>query len=1267
MSEKVYRCFVEKRPGFDVEAKALQSELSDVLGIMSLNIRIFNRYDIQNLTQDCWSSVKNTVLSEPMCDICFEDNLPSLKDGVKVLCVEPLPGQFDVRSDSCEQCFQMLLGGERPVVSAAKVFVIENTNDTDFERIKAYIINPLESREVSMDKPETLIRTENKKPENVPEIQGFIKLDIAELKAVLLRYELAMSLEDLILVQKYFISKQREPTLAELRVIDTYWSDHCRHTTFGTIIEFVDIQDKRVQKAYDLFLSVNGNKPITLMSVATASMRYLKEQDKLPMLDVSEENNACTVRVKAEFKFGKEDWLLFFKNETHNHPTEIEPFGGASTCIGGAIRDPLSGRAYVYQAMRITGSGDPTKPIEDTLPGKLPQRKLTVTAAEGYSSYGNQIGLATGYVKEIYHNGYIAKRLETGAVVGAAPLSSVRRESPEPGDVVVLLGGRTGRDGIGGATGSSKTHDVKTVSESASEVQKGNAPEERKLQRLFRNPDVTRLIKRCNDFGAGGASVAIGELSDGVEIDLDAIPVKYDGLTGTELAISESQERMAAVVSKADLQALLQHAEIENIEASVIARVTDNKCLTMIWRGQKIVDIDRIFLDTNGAERYASVYVPSTIGTEVQPSDIPRSDISLLKTPPSDISLSDKVIQLAGDLNFCSQKGLMERFDSSIGAASVFMPYGGKYALTETQVMAALLPAKGTSTASVMAYGFDPYFTESDPFGGSAYAVVTSIAKLIASGVCLNTIHLSLQEYFPRVNNNAARWGLPFSALLGAFSAQMGLGIAAIGGKDSMSGSFGDMDVPPTLISFAVGVQNAAYLISPEFKSAGHPVYLLETPLSSDGLPDYDVLRVMWEKYTALCLDGKILSAWACETGGIYGGILKMSLGNMVGFSETRCTGNGDDVPLERQWGSIIFEAAEVLEGLNFVETQSNEFYSVKPFLKKSCFKLLGHTLSVPTLTFREISIPLTKLSKIWESTLESIFPVKTEQSGNVPIIIDKRRASPYRGDTFVSPKAVLPVFPGTNCEYDTAAAIEKAGGRAEIVLVRNLTPQMLKSSVIELEKAIKSAQMVIFPGGFSGGDEPDGSGKFIVSLFRNQQLTDVIHDLLENRDGLILGICNGFQALIKLGLLPYGKIKTMTADCPTLTFNRIGRHQSRYVRTCVSSVLSPWLSKCKPGEIYLQPVSHGEGRFTVSPETCNTLVANGQIAFQYVDDNGVPSMDITYNPNGSDLAVEGICNPDGRILGKMAHSERYGDYVAKNIPGNKYLPLFEGGVNYFK
>ncbi|MCL2088324.1 MAG: phosphoribosylformylglycinamidine synthase [Oscillospiraceae bacterium] len=1229
MIQKVYRCYTEKRQGHDVAANAVQTELEEVLGLDGITLRLFNRYDLQNLPCDRWEDVVSVILSQPMSDLCYDQELPALPDGTRLLCVEPIPGQFDVRADSCEQSVQMLLGGHRPVVRTAKVYALGGVDDRDLCRIKDYLINPLECREASADRPETLLETDSIVPDDIPVIDGFTEMDRDSLCDLSVSLGLAMSMDDLVMIQRYFAEENRLPTLTELRVIDTYWSDHCRHTTFNTVIESAEIQDSRVQKAYDLFLSTNGDRPVTLMNMATAAMRHLGKQGKLPMLDLSEENNACTLRINAEFEHGSEDWLLFFKNETHNHPTEIEPFGGASTCIGGAIRDPLSGRAYVYQGMRISGAGDPRKPYKDTLPGKLPQRKLTRTAAEGFSSYGNQIGLATGYVRELYHDGYIAKRLEAGAVVGAAPASWVYRDTPAAGDVVVILGGRTGRDGIGGATGSSKTHGAGTVSECASEVQKGNAPEERKLQRLFRNPAVTALIKRCNDFGAGGAAVAIGELADGVEIDLDIIPVKYQGLGGTELAISESQERMAAVVAEGDLPALLKHAESENIEAVAAAKITAERRLVMMWRGQKIVDIKREFLDTNGAERYSSVYVPAAPDRESRQEQT-----------------ADSLLRLAADLGFCSQKGLVERFDSSIGAASVLMPFGGKHALTETQVMAALLPATGAKTASVMAYGFDPHFTESDPFAGSAYAVVTSVAKLIAIGVGLDTIHLSLQEFFPRLNDSPARWGRPFSAMLGAFSAQMGLGTAAIGGKDSMSGSFGDLDVPSTLISFAAGTARAERLLSPEFKNPYNPVYLLETPMTSDGLPDYAALKNLWAKYTALCYSGRVLSAWACETGGVYGGIIKMALGNMIGF-----IGNPESDSQDRHWGSIIFEAREEIEELE--ESQG--------------IRLLGYTQTLPTLTFVRHEIPLKTLRSAWEDTLEGVFPTKTADSGEAPMITDNRRAAPYVGTRFARPKAVIPVFPGTNCEYDTAAAIERAGGRYEFVLIKNLTPDMLRDSVAELEDAILSAQMLVFPGGFSGGDEPDGSGKFIVSLFKGGRLTDAVCDLLQNRDGLILGICNGFQALIKLGLLPYGKIMPMTADCPTLTFNRIGRHQSKYVRTRVSSVMSPWLSRCNTGEVYLQPISHGEGCFTASAEALEQLKNQGQIAFQYTDYDGNPSMDTGHNPNGSVWAVEGICSPNGRILGKMAHTERYGEYTAINIPGGKYLPLFAGGVEYYK
>ena len=1231
MSGHVYRCFVEKCSGFDIPSQSLQHEWAKILRLPCVSVRLFNRYDVQNLPHDQWSSVINTIFSEPMSDRCYEENLPPLAEGTRLLCVEPLPGQYDIHADTCEQCIQMLCGGQRPTVRTAQVYAIENVDDAGFNRIKAYLINPVECREASLDKPKTLLDGTLQPPEDVPVLEGFITLNAEALDSLLHRLGLAMSMSDLRMIQDYFNEEHRDPTLTELRMLDAYWSDHCRHTTFNTIIESADIQDERVKKAYEMFMSVNGDKPVTLMNIATAAMRCFSQRGELPYLDISAENNACTVRVRAQFAHGQEDWLLFFKNETHNHPTEVEPYGGAGTCLGGAIRDPLSGRAYAYQSMRITGAGDPRKPIEETLPGKLPQRKLTLTAASGFSAYGSQIGLAAGYVKEIYHEGYIAKRMEAGAMVAAAPQSWVRRGQPAPGDVVVLLGGRTGRDGIGAAAGSSKTHSTSTVSECAAEVQKGSAQEERKLQRLFRKPAVTTLIKRCNDFGAGGASVAIGELADGVEILLDAIPAKYPGLDGTELALSESQERMALVVAERDLPTLVHLAEAENLETAVVARITEDRRLVMKWRDKKIVDISRDFLNKNGAARFTTVCVP--------PCRPKSREYSAAQSPDTG---AEKLFQLASGLNFCSQKGLVERFDASIGAASIFVPYGGKYERTETQVMAALLPGRNAQIASVMAYGFDPSFTEEDPFGGSAFAVVSSIAKLVAAGVALETIHLTFQEYFPRVNDDPVRWGLPFAAMLGAFSAQMGLNIAAVGGKDSMSGSFDNLDVPPTLISFAVGVAEAPQLISPEFKKAGHPVSLLETPLDADGLPDYAALRTVWENFTELCRSGKVLSAWVCERGGVYGGIMKMGFGNEIGFS-----GEADEAFFDNAWGSIIFESSEVQNG----------------------FRLLGHTQAEPVLNFGGVSVPLAELRTAWESPLESVFPVKAEQSGDAPLITDQRTGIGVQRSPWVpvaKPRAVIPVFPGTNGEYDTASALDRAGGIAEVLLIRNRTPEMLSESIAELEKAIASAQMLIFPGGGSGGDDPGGSSKYIVSLFCNVRLTDAVHDLLQKRDGLILGINQGFQALLKLGLLPGGRIAPITAESPTLTLNRIGRHQARYVTTRVASVVSPWMSLCVPGDMHVQPVSHSEGRFAATADVLNVLKENGQIVSQYVDHTGQPSMDIAYNPSGSVWAVEGLCSADGRVLGKMTHAERSGELTAKNIYGNQCLPLFASGVRYF-
>ena len=1251
MSNKVFRCYVEKRPGFDVPTKAVQSELSETLKMPHITVRIFNRYDISGLPEDKWQYVINTVLSEPVSDIYYEETLPELPGDALKLYIEPLPGQFDMRADSCEQCIQMLLGGERPIVKTATVYAIGGISDAEFAKVKSYLINPLEYRETSDGKSAALSRNDGPTPDDVPTIEGFISMDDAALEALRTDLELAMSLADLKLFRDYFKSEGREPMLSELRVVDTYWSDHCRHTTFNTIIASTDIKDPRVSEAYDLFLKVNGEKPPTLMNIATAVTRHLRGRGMLPLYDLSEENNACTVHVKAEFEDGEEDWMLFFKNETHNHPTEIEPFGGASTCIGGAIRDPLSGRSYVYQAMRITGSGDPRMPIEDTLPGKLPQRKITVTAAQGFSSYGNQIGLATGLVKELYHPGYIAKRMEVGAVVGAAPKSYVRRERPAPGDIVVLLGGRTGRDGIGGATGSSKTHNIETVNERASEVQKGNAPEERKIQRLFRDPKVTKLIKRCNDFGAGGVSVAIGELADGLKINLDVVPVKYEGLNGTELAISESQERMAVVIAEQDKDELLRYAAAENIEATVVAEITEQSRLVMSWRGQTIVDIDRAFLDTNGAERFTNIYVPEAAAEPDEQKQV----------------TADELMALCGDLNFCSQKGLLEHFDNSIGAASVFMPYGGKYSLTETQVMSALLPAKGVRTASVMSFGFDPYRTEADPFGGSAYAVVSSVAKLIASGVSLETVHLSLQEYFPRMGADPTRWGLPFASVLGAFAAQMGLGVAAIGGKDSMSGSYSinnseDIDVPPTLVSFAVSVVKINNIITNEFKNTGSNVYLLKPFYSVFEKCDFNSLKEYFDTVEKIISDGNVLSAWAVGSGGTGEAIVKMCMGNRIGFNcET-------DLFSSYSFGGFVIEYKNGKTSL---------------LNKNIIFEFLGSTSSEYILKTKSFEIPLDKIQERWERTLESVYPYLISQDGKTETFkyennsqnqshkkktYTNKNSNVLFSSFFKNKKArfVIPVFPGTNSEYDTKRAIEKAGGEAHIIVIRNLSIADIAQSVYDFKIAVDKANAIVIPGGFSGGDEPDGSGKFITAFIRNPAVSDAVMELLQKRDGLICGICNGFQALIKLGLVPYGEIREMTETSPTLTFNTIGRHQSVLVNTKIVSNKSPWLSHLPVSSQYIVPVSHGEGRFIAEESIIRDLTANGQIATQYADFDGNASQDIRFNPNNSNFAIEGITSPCGKVFGRMAHNERFDDGLYKNIPDMKKMDIFKGAVNYF-
>ena len=1236
----VYRCYTEKMPGFDVAAQALCQQLRQEEGIQTLEgVRILCRYDVQGIDEQTYELAKAGVFSEPAADYVYDEQI-KVPSGARALIVEALPGQFDMRADSCSQCIALMTQGDRPLVRAATVYILSGgLTDADMDKVRKALINPVECREAAAEKPETL-QADYPAPPDVAVLTGLTRED-ADLEAVLRDYGLAMDLDDLRFLQRYFIDEGRDPTLTELRMIDTYWSDHCRHTTFSTHLTDVDIQDPAVHVSYQEYLDARrelyGDKaedrPVTLMDIATCGAKVLKKRGILKDLDESDEINACSVRITADVDGRPEPWLLMFKNETHNHPTEIEPFGGAATCLGGAIRDPLSGRAYVYQAMRVTGAGDPRTPLEETLPGKLPQRTICRKAAAGYSSYGNQIGLATGLVSEVYHEGYVAKRLETGAVVGAAPAENVVRRQPEPGDVVILLGGRTGRDGCGGATGSSKSHSTESLTECGAEVQKGNAPEERKIQRLFRNPEATRLIKRCNDFGAGGVSVAVGELADGLDIDLDRVPKKYDGLDGTELAISESQERMAVVLAPEDVAAFHALAAAENLESSAIAVVTEAPRLRMTWRGQCVCDIARSFLNSNGAKKSSGVRVPS-------------APFPVMTAGEPGLSGRDRALSVLSDLNVCLQKGLGTRFDGSIGASSVLMPFGGKNQLTPTQVMAAKLPVLGaeTTTASVMAWGFDPRMMKKSPYFGAQASVVSSMARLVAAGADPGRVWLSLQEFFEKPDRSRPeRLGKPFAALLGAFDAQLRLGAGAIGGKDSMSGSFNDLDVPPTLISFAITAMNAGNVLSPEFKAPNNPVYLFAAPLNADGTPDLAGVRAMWQRFHALCRDGRVLSAWALSAGGALEAVCKMAIGNDIGFTLDPAF---DEAGLyELGYGGLVAElTGDCADGVRLGVTGGN------------------------AIALHSCTLGLDEVKAALSAPLESTYPTAVAGAkGTVPApLYTTRPATRHSGQT-ARPVAGIPAFPGTNCEYDTQRAIERAGGEGRIVLVRNMTPDLLKQSARELVSAISQAQMLIIPGGFSGGDEPDGSGKFIQALLRSPALTDAVHDLLHRRDGLALGICNGFQALIKLGLLPFGEIRSLNASCPTLTFNTIGRHQSVYAYTRVASVKSPWLSLCQPGEVHRIVFSHGEGRFMARQEMLDTLVANGQIALQYCDENGVPSMDIDVNINGSVMAIEGITSPDGRVLGKMGHSERVGEYVAKNIPGNKFQPLFEGGVHYFK
>ena len=1220
----VFRCYSEKKPGFDVEAQGLCRQLREQLGVESLeSVRILNRYDADHIDPAVYQAAKTVVFSEPQVDDIWDETYPAPDTVHSVLAVEALPGQFDQRADSCAQCIQLQSGVDRPLIAYAKVYLLGGQlSQNELEKIRKYLINPVESREASVDKPATLVR-EHAAPDRVAVVEGFTALDEKGLAHLLSELGLAMDLDDLKFLQTYFRDEEkRDPTITEVRVVDTYWSDHCRHTTFSTHLDAVDIGAPAVKAAYQRYLDARvevygeekaAKRPQTLMDIATIGTKTLKKRGLLPELDESEEINACSIKVPAVVDGKEQDWLLMFKNETHNHPTEIEPFGGAATCIGGCIRDPLSGRVYVHQAMRFTGGGDPRVPFDQTLEGKLPQRKLAQTAAAGYSSYGNQIGLATGHVAEVYHEGYIAKRLECGAVVGAAPAENVRRERPAPGDVVILLGGRTGRDGIGGATGSSKSHNKKSLTTMASEVQKGNAPEERKIQRLFRNGEITRLIKRCNDFGAGGVSVAIGELADGLEIQLDAVRKKYEGLDGTELAISESQERMAVVVAPEDAARFIAAAEAENLEAYQVAVVTESPRMVMHWKGQTVADLSREFLNTNGAVKHAGVSVSQSKGATAQ-------------APAS-------LREMASSLKCASRRGLTERFDGSIGAGSVLMPFGGKTQRTPAQAMAALfpvLPGQETDQASVMAWGFDPDQMMADPFQGAYNSVTVSLAKVVAAGGDYKKAYLTFQEFFEKLRNEPERWGKPFAALLGALKAQLDFGRAAIGGKDSMSGSFLDMDVPPTLISFAIAPIKAGEVLSPEFKEAGHRVYLFRP---SD-----------WSRFHGLCQEGLVRSAYAVENCAAEA-VMKMSFGNRIGF-QAAAAAHGPEMWYVPMPGWIVAEVdAELARTV-----------------------LLGFTTEAASIDLGGgDSASIQELLELNEGVLEQVYPTRAGTAEAVaPISWDKRSPAVCAHKT-AQPRAVIPVFPGTNCEYDTAKACLRAGIQPEIVVIRNLTTDLLTQSAQALEKAIRSAQMVVLPGGFSGGDEPEGSGKFIASFLRSPALADAIMDLLKNRDGLMLGICNGFQALVKLGLVPYGEIRDMDGQCPTLTYNLIGRHQSSYVTTRVASVQSPWMLKSQVGDLHTIPISHGEGRFVAPQPVIAGLIARGQVATQYVDQAGQPTMDIASNPNGSMEAIEGIFSPDGRIFGKMGHLERRGEFVARNIPGSKHQPLFESGAEYFR
>ena len=1260
----VKRVYVEKRPEFAVQAKELQHEAKSYLGIQTITgIRVLNRYDIENLSDETFETACNGIFSEPPVDILYREEFP-MKEGSRVFSVEFLPGQFDQRADSAVQCVQFIKEDETPVIKTATTYVIEGEiTDAEFEAIKSHCINPVDSRETGMDKPETLV-TVFEEPEDVKIFDGFKEMPETELKELYDSLGLAMTFKDFLHIQGYFKGEEdRDPTMTEIRVLDTYWSDHCRHTTFSTELKEVTFEDgdykEPLVKTYERYLEDRSeifkgreDKFVCLMDLALMAMRKLKKEGKLQDQEESDEINACSIVVPIKVDGVEEEWLVNFKNETHNHPTEIEPFGGAATCLGGAIRDPLSGRTYVYQAMRVTGAADPTVSIKDTMKGKLPQKKLVREAAHGYSSYGNQIGLATGAVKEIYHPNYVAKRMEIGAVLGAAPRRAVIRETSDPGDIIILLGGRTGRDGCGGATGSSKVHTEESIETCGAEVQKGNPPTERKIQRLFRREEVSKLIKKCNDFGAGGVSVAIGELADGLQVDLDKVPKKYAGLDGTEIAISESQERMAVVVDPKDVDEFMGYAAEENLEATKVAVVTEEPRLVLSWKGKKIVDLSRAFLDTNGAHQETKVAV-----------DIPsRKDSILVREEVTDVK--EKWMETLKDLNVCSQKGLVEMFDGSIGASSVFMPHGGQYQMTETQAMVAKLPVLtgDCDTVTMMSFGFDPYLSTWSPYHGAIYAVTESVAKIVAAGGDYSKIRFTFQEYFRRMTEDPHRWSQPFAALLGAYSAQLGFGLPSIGGKDSMSGTFQDIDVPPTLVSFAVDVAHDHEIITPELKKAGNKLVWLRMEQDHYELPVYASLKDQYAKFAEDIHSGKIVSAYALDRHGIAAAVSKMAFGNGMGVKLEETIDKRE--LFAPAFGDLIAEVpAERLEELSISYT------------------ILGEVTADETISYGEMQLSLNEAVTAWKGTLESVFPTVSEEKQKMQSI-DVQPASEkavienglYRtSDIHIcthkigQPTVFIPVFPGTNCEYDSKKAFERAGAKVITKVFKNLNAEDIRDSVAEFEKAIAQSQMIMFPGGFSAGDEPDGSAKFFATAFQNAKLKEAVEKLLHERDGLALGICNGFQALIKLGLVPYGTICGQTENSPTLTYNTIGRHISKMVYTKVVTNKSPWLQQAELGGVYTNPASHGEGRFVASEEVLKQLFANGQVATQYCDLDGTVTMDEEWNPNGSYCAIEGITSPDGRVLGKMAHSERRGKSVAVNIYGEQDLKIFESGVAYFK